>query len=385
MAEENESGIVNQGKVFISGQHMISALGFSIGDHVDSFNCGKSGISKENYSFDSYWVGKISDEKLHAERKFHKIPRAFSRLEALSAISILTLRGMVKENLSLQSIPVFLASTKGNIDAIPHHGAASKEHIHLSHSAQRLKSFLSLQHDVTVVCNACTSGLQAIILAARLIQANHITEAIVCGVDVLSEFTLRGFSCLQAMAKVPCQPFDEARNGISLGEGCATIYLSNNSSDAIAQIVGMGVSNDANHISGPSRTGSGLIQAIRSAVDLDSIHIDYINAHGTATKYNDEMEAQAFNALNLQHIPLNSMKGYWGHTLGAAGVLETIAATIAMQQETIWKSLGYENHGVSRPLAVTDTSVKRKISHCLKTSSGFGGSNACLMLKNCAS
>ena len=219
-------------------------------------------------------------------------------------------------------------------------------------------------------------------MASCLIKSGAIDHAIVSGVDVLSEFTLRGFNCLHAMSDQPCKPFDSERNGVTLGEGCGTVILSAEQSTANIELLGGASSNDANHISGPSRTGVGLQQAVRAAMNASGHPaIDYINAHGTATQYNDEMEAQAFHALGFSEVPIHSMKGYWGHTLGAAGVLEVLGASLCMEQNLIYKSVGYTNHGLTLPLNVVQENERRHVSHCLKTSSGFGGSNTALVLK----
>ncbi|PLX10405.1 MAG: beta-ketoacyl synthase, partial [Marinilabiliales bacterium] len=138
-------------------------------------------------------------------------------------------------------------------------------------------------------------------------------------------------------------------------------------------------SNDANHISGPSRNGDGLYFAIRNAfeqADKTDTKIDYISAHGTATPYNDEMESKAINLAKLNHVPVNSLKGYWGHTLGAAGIIESIAGIHSIKQNCLIQSIGYSEHGVSEPLNIIQNFEEKEINNFLKTASGFGGSNA---------
>ena len=133
--------------------------------------------------------------------------------------------------------------------------------------------------------------------------------------------------------------------------------------------------NDANHISGPSRTGEGLYQAtLRTMKDQNGLP-GMISAHGTATPYNDEMECQAFNRLGLEKTPLHSLKGVYGHTLGAAGVIETIIGLRALKNQAVLASPGFEEHGLTKPLNVTTTTTNTSYSTFLKTSSGFGGCN----------
>jgi 3-oxoacyl-[acyl-carrier-protein] synthase-1 len=116
---------------------------------------------------------------------------------------------------------------------------------------------------------------------------------------------------------------------------------------------------------------------------LSGNEIEYICAHGTATIYNDEMEAQAFTRLNMQNIPLNSLKGYFGHTLGAAGLLETIIATKSMNNNYLYKSYGFNKIGLTLPLNIIKKNQKKNLSIILKTASGFGGSNVAILIKKC--
>jgi 3-oxoacyl-[acyl-carrier-protein] synthase-1 len=139
------------------------------------------------------------------------------------------------------------------------------------------------------------------------------------------------------------------------------------------------VSNDANHISGPSRTGAELGMAMRHATlnsGLTPADIGFVSAHGTATLYNDEMEAKALHLAGLQDRPVNSFKGYYGHTLGAAGLIEAIIGIRALQQQTVIPTLGFEQLGVSMPVNVSRTLTRQPMEHYLKTVSGFGGCNA---------
>jgi len=116
-------------------------------------------------------------------------------------------------------------------------------------------------------------------------------------------------------------------------------------------------------------------KAFKQAGKSDT-NIDYISAHGTATPYNDEMESKAISWAKLNHVPVNSLKGYWGHTLGAAGIIECIAGIHSIKENCLIKSLGYSEHGVSEPLNVIKNFEEKEIRNFLKTASGFGGSNA---------
>jgi 3-oxoacyl-[acyl-carrier-protein] synthase-1 len=212
----------------------------------------------------------------------------------------------------------------------------------------------------------------------------------VVGADAFSKFIYSGFQSFMALSDNLCRPYDIKRNGINLGEGVSAILVSKDKEIcddklALSEIAGGGQANDANHISGPSRDGTGLKISVRKAMEEAGIapsQIGYINAHGTATVYNDEMEAIAFSALQLDKTPLNSLKGYFGHTLGTAGVLETILTIRQLNNGVLLKSLGYEENGVSKPLHVLQANQPvQDLEYALKTASGFGGGNAAIILK----
>ena len=148
------------------------------------------------------------------------------------------------------------------------------------------------------------------------------------------------------------------------------------------QLVRGASANDANHISGPSRTGDGLLQAIQQTWLATDVKPDFISAHGTATPYNDEMESIAFERAGLSDVPVNSLKGHYGHTLGAAGVLETVISLMAMHEQTLIRSAGFDTMGVSGRIRVIEQTQPGTISAFLKTASGFGGCNgAALFMK----
>jgi 3-oxoacyl-[acyl-carrier-protein] synthase-1 len=177
------------------------------------------------------------------------------------------------------------------------------------------------------------------------------------------------------------------RKGINLGEAAATIILSSRErAEPCTLLCGGATSNDANHISGPSRTGEELALAISKALNECSLmptDIDAISAHGTATMYNDEMESKAFAHTGLLHPPLHSIKGYLGHTLGAAGVVESALLVESIRWGLTIPLLGFDTLGVSKPVNVGTRSERVHIRHALKTASGFGGCNAAIVWSQC--
>jgi 3-oxoacyl-[acyl-carrier-protein] synthase I len=312
----------------------------------------------------------------------------YTYLEQLFIKSIADVLSQV-DGLDKSRTILIVSSTKGNIDLLdPEKSKLYKgNRIELHTMAQVISDHFNLMHSPVVVSNACISGVSAILTAQKLIRMGQYDHAIVTGGDILSEFTVSGFQSLMAISDEPCRPYDEARKGITLGEAVGTMLISNDESlgNAKVEIKGGAQSNDANHISGPSRTGEGLKLAVEKALNqasFKSTDIDYINAHGTATIYNDEMEAIAFDRLNLSKVPMNSLKGYFGHTLGAAGIIESIMTIRQLISGKILESKGFTKIGVTKPLNVMQSAMTLdKADIALKTVSGFGGCNAAIIYK----
>lgn len=373
-------------RVYITADHMTTALGLSAPAHFEQLIAGNSGIRRQAIKGMSgeYSVSLVDDQQLDIAAAALRKKGTFTRLEKLLLHSVeqaITSSGI---DPAASDTGFILSSTKGNIDLIdPEIGKAfSPDRIHLSSTAQIVKDYFENPNQPIVICNACISGVMAIIVGARMIRLGQYKQVIVSGADLVSPFTISGFEALKALSPDQCLPFDKDRTGINLGEGCGTVVLSATPQAGSIEVLGGSISNDANHISGPSRTGSGLQQAIKNAMEeAGQPTVDYISAHGTATVFNDEMEAKAFYALGLSGIPLNSFKGYLGHTLGAAGLLETIMTCHSLQQNTLIASAGYKSCGVSQPLNIIEKVQNKTLQVGLKTSSGFGGCNGALVLK----
>jgi len=270
-----------------------------------------------------------------------------------------------------------LSTTKGNIDELEN----SVQDAMLGRLLNEVVNELGFSGNSFVVSNACISGLLSVITAHDLMQNGFYDHAVICGADMVSDFTLSGFGSLFAMDDKPCKPFDKARAGITLGEGAASLVLSKNADifDRSFTYCGGASANDANHISGPSRTGEGLYRAIKKSLEEANIQadeIDQIAAHGTATMFNDDMESIAFDRIGCEKIPLHSYKGYFGHTLGAAGLMELALLFRSTKEEVILPCAGFSDPGTTKALNVVSKTVHKTTSTLLKTSSGFGGCNA---------
>lgn len=369
-------------QVFISKYNCVTPIGFSINSNWEALLKNESGVQFHNTfgNLSNLFFSKIDDGKL--ESAFHELnvnEHTFSRLEKMM---LLALNPIIDENLITSRMGFIFSTTKGNIDALQKDSDFKASY--LSEPAKKIANFYNFENEPIVVSNACVSGIYAIALAKRMIQAGTYDQVYVVAADIVSEFVLSGFNSFQALSDEPCKPYDIHRKGVNLGEAAAAVLVTSDSDGSRFQIVGDGAINDANHISGPSRTGEGLVRSIQSALDEAQISeqvIDFISAHGTATIYNDEMEAIAFNRLNLHLKPVNSLKGYFGHTLGASGLLETVISLQSAIENKIIASKNYTEMGVSQPINVIDESANLNITYFLKTASGFGGSNTAVLFK----
>ncbi|QRR00935.1 beta-ketoacyl synthase N-terminal-like domain-containing protein [Dyadobacter sandarakinus] len=357
--------------IFIGAEEIISPLGDGIESNWKALTENRSGIAAvPSAGFDKSTLYLSRIPGLIVCNKFQTliytiIKRLQTRMDPAIIQSEKTL--------------LLISSTKGALD--PHTTDPFTE------TLASLQRIFQLVHTPVVISNACISGVLAINTAYQLIKCGKYEHVLVIGCDVISDFIVYGFQSLFAVSDKPCKPFDANRNGITLGEGCGAVLVSA-SRDVYGEqpavlLAGAGA-NDANHISGPSRTGEGLYRSVVKTMKMNNVgedEVDFISAHGTATVFNDEMESIAFDRLGLSDVPLNSMKGYFGHTLGAAGVIEVCASVKMMQAGTMLKSAGFEESGTSKKLNVVRQNSNALISTMLKTASGFGGGNASLMIR----
>ncbi|MGE5247059.1 MAG: beta-ketoacyl-[acyl-carrier-protein] synthase family protein [Verrucomicrobiota bacterium] len=243
---------------------------------------------------------------------------------------------------------------------------------------------------VNINC-ACASSTMAVSRAAAMIGSGSADAVLVVCMDLVSEFVFSGFSSLLALDPAGCRPFDRERNGLSLGEGGAALLMMSAETarrsgiHGIGSVAGWGAANDATHITAPARDGCGLTQAVRQAMAKASIgpdDIGAINAHGTGTVYNDMMEVKAFETVfGSRSIPLNSIKGAIGHTLGAAGGIEVAVGLRSLADRTLPPTAGFREHMEKCVFSVSHRPQRIGGRYLLSTNSGFGGINAALILK----
>lgn len=367
--------------VFAVGSNITSSLGLSTGEHWNAVLQGKTGIARyEDASLSNtpFWAAKINPSQWQVIQSQVKSKVSLTSFEQLAIYSAKQAIKACDYDLTADDTLVILSTTKGNIELL---GQANDERLLLHTSASIIANELGFnKHKPVVVSQACVSGVLSLTYAMRLLQGGKHKNAVIIGCDRFTRFVLSGFQSFQAIADEPCKPFDADRKGINLGESSSTIILTTQpEGKVLARLCSGATSNDANHISGPSRTGEELALAINSALQqagITSADIDMVSAHGTATPYNDEMESKAFGISGLTGKPVHSFKGYTGHTLGAAGILESAMIIESIRHQQLIPSLGFEKIGVPVELNVTTHAISTSIDYVLKTASGFGGCNA---------
>ena len=373
-------------KAFISSHNIISSLGFTSEENFKNLASEVSGIQKykrDNGEF--YYSSQVEKNKI--DGAFSEIGNV-ENYTTLEKMMILSVANILKDSqLKITDrTGLIVATTKGNIDTLSPKSKfySDKKRSYLPELGKQIQRFFNFKNEAIVLSNACVSGVLAVAVAQRFVKDKLYDEVVIVSGDLVSEFILSGFTSFQAISDEPCKPFSKNRTGITIGEAVASAIVTSEKKEDSIEIVGAGSCNDANHISGPSRTGEGLVLSVESALNEANVsnnQIDYISAHGTATNYNDEMEAVAFGRLNMLEVPINSLKGYYGHTLGASGLLETIIGIKSLQNNTLITSKGFDEIGVSEPINVIETTTNKELNIFLKTASGFGGCNTAVIFK----
>jgi len=370
--------------IFIISDNILSPIGSTTAENFEQLKKKVSGIKKYNSTAlsDSPFSASLFPEKINFIKNNHC---SYTRFEQLLIASIEEALNKSNVNAADKKTVLIISTTKGNISLLETETVTPdlEKQISLPASAKLVAEYFGFINKPVIISNACVSGIVAVLTGLRLIQSGQYENAVVAGADVISKFVLSGFQAFQATSAEPCKPFDVKRNGITLGEGAATVILSSKQkrSQHIKVLAGA-VSNDANHISAPSRTGEELSYAITKTLNdahLSTNDIDFISAHGTATIYNDEMETKALTLANLQDTPANSLKGYYGHTLGAAGLVESIISIHSLNENIFIPTLGFEEMGVTNPINICTDLLRGSFKYCLKTASGFGGCNAAVV------
>jgi len=363
-------------KIYLSYGTLITPFGIGITQNTVHIQNNLSAIKKVEQA------GFKQEDLYLAKMDFLKTEHENSRFDQLLILALDELVKKYDSNILQDAKTLFIvSSTKGNMDNLPNDVFESSRKI----IAQKTKN----PNDIVIICQACISGVVATNIAADYIRYSDFDTAVVIGIDVLNDFITFGFQSLFALSASPVRPFDEKRNGISLGEACGIVVLSRKilvdymPQSPIEYLTGSSV-NDAFHISAPSPTGEGLFRSIQKTLtqaQLNANNIDFISAHGTGTLYNDNMESIALSRSKLQQTPVNSLKGFFGHTLGASGIIELIICMFSIEKQLIIQSKGFQNLGTTEQLNIVRTTKPTHVHTILKTASGFGGGNATLIIQ----
>ena len=368
--------------VYKVADNILSPLGVTTAENYQAVKAGRSALMRH----DQRW--SLPDKVLTAslfskEQEQQILISGLSRFESMVVTSVREALSQTTFDVSQPNVILIISTTKGDVELLE--DSLDSNILSPADSAQRIAKTLGFTTGPIVVCNACISGLSALILASRLLEDGQYDYAVVCGADSQSRFIVSGFQSLKALSPEPCRPFDMERMGLNLGEAAATMILStvNCQLSTVNWTLGPGaIRNDATHISNPAKNGEGSYLALKTIIDdNDKESLAFINAHGTATIFNDQMESVAIERAGLADIPVNAYKGCYGHTMGAAGVLETILSIAALDDQTILATQGFEELGVSGHISLSASQQSTSKSAFVKMLSGFGGCNAALLLE----
>ena len=367
--------------------NIISPLGISTAENYAAVKAGRSELKRYEglWGLPEPFVASLMDRDKMEQYFAQIVDRMqytfFEKMIILSAAKALEQTDI---DPSSDKVLFILSTTKGNVFLLDQRETGfPPERVRLGMAAKQMTDYFHNPNVPIVVSNACISGVCAQIQAMRELEGGRFDYVVTVGADVQSAFIVSGFQSFKALSAEPCKPFDAQRCGLNLGDAAATvIYTRKDQVDENDWVACRGaIRNDANHISGPSRTGEGSYRALRAVLsDLNPDEFAFINAHGTATPYNDEMESVAIERAGLSSVPVNGLKGYYGHTMGAAGILETILSMQAVDDHTILATKGYETMGVTHPLVLTNHNQTTDKRAFIKLLSGFGGCNAALLM-----
>ena len=381
--------------------NIISPLGEGTAENYEAVKSGRSALRRYEQRWglpDPFTASLFTDEQTAA-----LAVEGLTRFESLAYRSALKTVEEAGIDVANERTVFILSTTKANIELLT--DDEDNEAAFPSVAAERIARRLGVTTMPITACNACISGVAALVLALRLLDTQQYDYAIVCGADVQNKFTVSGFQSLKAISEEACRPFDMERLGLNLGEAAATMVVARQEvvqTERHTWTIERGtIRNDAFHISSPSKNGEGAFLALQSVLgdngqrsmvrsasplgsskngQCDSSELAFINAHGTATLFNDQMESVAIERAGLKDIPVNGLKGVFGHTLGAAGILETIISMAALDDGTILGTRGFHEKGVSGNIQLSDENSATQKTAFIKMISGFGGGNGAVLV-----
>ncbi|MDX1767083.1 MAG: beta-ketoacyl-[acyl-carrier-protein] synthase family protein [Arenibacter troitsensis] len=391
--------------VAITGMGIISAIGNNVAENYSSLLEGRTGISHiskiDTVHKGSIMVGEIIFTNAELEAKLGLGPNnnysrtallgAIAAKEAIEDANITNIKAYRTGLISSTSVGGMDMTEKFYYDYLERE--ANRRYIeghHAGDSTEKIAEQLGIDQSlVTTISTACSSAANAIMFGARLIKTGKLDRVIVGGADCLSKFTINGFNTLMILSDTYNTPFDENRKGLNLGEAAAYLVLESESlvkkekKKVLGYVVGYGNANDAYHQTASSENGDGATLAMEKALavaGLEPKDIDYINAHGTATGNNDLSEGRAIIRVFGEDVPeFSSTKAYTGHTLAAAGAIESVYSILSLQNNIIYPNLNFKTPMKEFSLIPQTTLKEKALNTVLSNSLGFGGNCSTLI------
>jgi 3-oxoacyl-[acyl-carrier-protein] synthase I len=390
---------------FVVNTGVITAIGNNTEACRQSLISGRSGISKAEY-LHTRWQSELPVGEVKASNaalaQMTGMQENLPRTALLSAIAVQEAWTPFMDKASGLRTGFFSANTVGGMDISENFYQGFKENNDsgdfqeiINHECGAITELVSNHFNitdfVTTISTACSSSANSIMMAAQMIEAGMLDIAVAGGADCLSKFTLNGFNTLMILDRQPCQPFDNNRRGLNLGEGAGYVVLMNEKAlnqtkaTAICRVNGFANANDAYHQTASSPEGIGNKLAMQQALDKAGLtpgDIDYINLHGTGTANNDSSEGKAISAVFGEKIPMaSSTKGFTGHTLGGCGGVEAVFSTISIRDGIVFPNLRWETQMEDINWSpVTEALTDQNIRNVLSNSFGFGGNCSSLIL-----
>lgn len=362
--------------------NIVSPLGMSSQENWHAVMQGRSALRRlENYKgIPLPFVASVFTPEQVEELAIE----GFTRFESLAIRSITEALTHTDLDVHGERTIFILSTTKADVEELGFTAERDCDYHRPALSAQRIAEHVGIGGGAIVCCNACISGVSAQILADRLISAGHYDNAVVCGADLVSSFTASGFLSFKSLSNEACRPFDADRQGLNLGEAAATIVFTR--ADSLREgdwLLEHGeMDNDAFHLSTPAPSGEGARKVLEAVMKgRDASELAFVSAHGTATMFNDQMESVAIEKAGLSAVPLTALKGWFGHTLGASGVLEVILGMMAVSESVVLPLRGFREIGVSGKVNLSSELRATDKNTFLKMISGFGGCNAAALYR----
>jgi len=391
-------------RVAIVAAGVISPLGFGLDETAISLREARDCVTPvTRFSVDHCrctTAGQVSDDRLTRAQKSARRPQ---RLHRVAQMMILALGEALAQVPEFEPEMTVIGTTSGGMTfgeeyyrGLASGGKTKRRAAALIANYTPQKPIMDAQEafgifaPCQVIANACASGTNAIGHAFDCIRSGRYERVLTGGYDALSELVFVGFDSLQASTPEKCRPFDRDRTGMVLGEGAAVLALENlerakaRGAKILAEVIGYGISTDNHHLTQPDPTGSGARRAMAGALQSAGIaagEVDYINAHGTATPFNDAAEGKAIAEL-FEGVAVSSTKGMMGHSLGAAGAIEAVISLLALQKQFLPANINFRNTDPELDLnVVANRAQPAKLRTVLSNSFGFGGTNASVILR----